>query len=74
MSLAYRMKVAGLERDLPICKVTDDLFIAGFIMSKNPDYFQPMLESPMGKMLLVAAVVLELAAIFIIRKIIDIDA
>ena len=28
----YRMKVAGLERDLPICKVTDDLYIAGFVI------------------------------------------
>ena len=28
----YRMKVAGLERDLPICKVTDNLYIAGFVI------------------------------------------
>ena len=28
----YRMNVAGLERDLPICKVTDDLYIAGFVI------------------------------------------
>ena len=28
----YRMKVAGLERDLPICPVTDDLYIAGFVI------------------------------------------
>ena len=28
----YRLKVAGLERDLPICKVNDDIYIAGFIM------------------------------------------
>jgi adenine phosphoribosyltransferase len=26
------MKVAGLERDLPICKVTDSLYIAGFVI------------------------------------------
>jgi adenine phosphoribosyltransferase len=26
------MKVAGLERDLPICKVTDTLYIAGFVI------------------------------------------
>ena len=32
MALTYRMKVAGLERDLPICKVTDDLYIGAFIM------------------------------------------
>ncbi len=28
----YRMNVAGLERDLPVCKVTDDLYIAGFVI------------------------------------------
>ena len=28
----YRMKVAGLERDLPICPVTDNLYIAGFVI------------------------------------------
>lgn len=28
----YRMTIAGLERDLPLCKITDDLYIAGFIM------------------------------------------
>jgi len=30
--MVYRLKVAGLERDLPICKVTDDLYIAGFVV------------------------------------------
>ena len=30
--MVYRMKVAGVERDLPICKVTDDLYIAGFVV------------------------------------------
>ena len=28
----YRMKVAGLERDLPICPVNENLFIAGFVI------------------------------------------
>ncbi len=28
----YRMKVAGLERDLPICPVNDNLSIAGFVI------------------------------------------
>ena len=32
MSLTYRMKVAGLERDLPICRVTDDLYIGAFVI------------------------------------------
>ena len=30
--MVYRMKVAGLWRDLPICKVTDSLYIAGFVV------------------------------------------
>ena len=30
--MVYRMKVAGLDRDLPICKVTDSLYIAGFVV------------------------------------------
>ena len=30
--MVYRMKVAGLWRDLPICKVTDQLYIAGFVV------------------------------------------
>ena len=28
----YRMTIAGLERDLPICPVTDTLYIAGFVI------------------------------------------
>ena len=36
----YRMKVAGLERDLPICKVTDSLYIAGArdLLERAPEY------------------------------------
>ena len=32
MSEFYRIKVAGLERDLPICAVSDKLDIAGFVI------------------------------------------
>ncbi len=32
MSMTYRMKVAGLERDLPICRVNDDLYIGAFVI------------------------------------------
>ena len=28
----YTLNVAGLKRDLPICKVTDSLYIAGFVI------------------------------------------
>ncbi len=30
--MVYRMNVAGLQRELPICKVTDSLYIAGFVI------------------------------------------
>ena len=29
--MTYTMEIAGLKRDLPICKVTDDLYIGAFI-------------------------------------------
>jgi adenine phosphoribosyltransferase len=32
MKESYKMKIAGLERELPLCKVADDFYIAGFIM------------------------------------------
>ena len=30
--MTYKLKVAGLERELPLCKISDDLYIAAFIM------------------------------------------
>ena len=30
--MVYKMNVAGLDRELPICRVTDDLYIAGFVI------------------------------------------
>ena len=35
--MVYTMNVAGLKRDLPICKVTDDLYIAGFVIFGDPE-------------------------------------
>ena len=32
MNHFYKIKVAGLERDLPVCKITDDLSIAAFVL------------------------------------------
>ena len=29
--MTYSMEIAGLKRDLPLCKVTDDLYIGAFI-------------------------------------------
>ena len=31
-NMFYEMNIAGLKRQLPLCKVTDDLYIAAFIM------------------------------------------
>ena len=33
----YRMKVAGLERDLPICPLNENLSIAGFVIFGDPE-------------------------------------
>ncbi|MCD7859992.1 MAG: adenine phosphoribosyltransferase [Firmicutes bacterium] len=33
----YHMTVAGLERDLPICPVSDTLYIAGFVIFGDPE-------------------------------------
>ena len=35
--MEYRMTIAGLQRDLPICPVTDDLYIAGFVIFGDPE-------------------------------------
>lgn len=32
MGHTYKMTIAGLERELPICKVTDDLYIGAFVV------------------------------------------
>ena len=32
MSETYKMKIAGLERELPICPLNDNVSIAGFII------------------------------------------
>ena len=35
--MVHRMTIAGLERDLPICPVTDTLSIAGFVIFGDPE-------------------------------------
>jgi len=35
--MVYKMTIAGLERELPLCKVTDDLYIGAFIMFSDVD-------------------------------------
>ena len=29
--MTYSMEIAGLKRELPLCKITDDLYIGAFI-------------------------------------------
>jgi len=33
----HTMTIAGLERHLPICRVTDELYIAGFVIFVDPE-------------------------------------
>ena len=33
----YTMKVAGVQRDLPICPVNENLYIAGFVIFGDPE-------------------------------------
>ncbi|MBE6625421.1 MAG: adenine phosphoribosyltransferase [Ruminococcaceae bacterium] len=33
----HNMKIAGLDRALPICKVNDELYIAGFVIFGDPE-------------------------------------
>lgn len=35
--MTYHLKVAGVERDLTLCPVTSDLYIAGFIVFGDPE-------------------------------------
>lgn len=37
MQLYHKMTIAGLERSLPICRVTDSLYIAGFVIFGDPE-------------------------------------
>ena len=30
--MKYKMKIAGLERELPLCKVADNFYIGAFVM------------------------------------------
>ncbi len=35
--MEYRIRIAGLERDLPICPVNENLYIAGFVIFGDPE-------------------------------------
>jgi adenine phosphoribosyltransferase len=35
--MKYKMNIAGLDRYLPLCKVNDELYIAGFVIFGDPE-------------------------------------
>jgi adenine phosphoribosyltransferase len=35
--MVYRLKVAGIERDLPLCPIAEDLYIGAFIIFGDPE-------------------------------------
>ena len=35
--MEYKMKIAGLERALPLCKLTEDLYIGAFVIFGDPE-------------------------------------
>ena len=37
MEKAYKMNIAGLDRELPLCRVTDDLYIGAFVIFGDPE-------------------------------------
>lgn len=47
--------------------------LAAFLFSMHNDYFDPLLESPMGKVAIGIALLMELLGYLVIKKIVDID-
>ena len=45
----YKMTIAGHERHLPLCRVTDDLYIAGFIMFNDVEITRASAEELLKK-------------------------
>lgn len=45
----YEMEIAGLKRKLPLCKVTDDLYIAAFIMFSDVEITKRCAEELLKK-------------------------
>lgn len=45
----HRMKIAGLERDLPLCPLNDSLMIAGFVIFGDPEITTACAEALLEK-------------------------
>ena len=50
----YRINIAGLERDLPICPVTEDLFIGAFVIFGDVELTVHCAKKLLEKMVLLA--------------------
>ena len=49
MGKFYHMTIAGLERDLPLCPLTDELYIAGFVMFSDVELTQAVAKELLSK-------------------------
>ena len=49
MGKFYHMTIAGLERDLPLCPLNDDLYIAGFVMFSDVELTQAVAKALIEK-------------------------
>lgn len=49
MGEVYKMTIAGCERELPICPISDTLDIAGFVMFGDVEITEKAAKSADGK-------------------------
>ena len=42
--MTYEMDIAGLKRDLPLCKVSDDLYIGAFVMFGDVELIRRIID------------------------------
>ena len=47
--MVYKMKVAGVERDLPLCPINDDLYIGAFILFGDVELTEKSAEALYAK-------------------------
>lgn len=48
-AMVYKMKVAGIERDLPLCPINDDLYIGAFILFGDVELTEKSAEALYAK-------------------------
>ncbi len=47
--MVYKMKVAGIERDLPLCPINDDLYIGAFVLFGDVELTEKSAEALYAK-------------------------